>query len=432
MGRRLPGHTFTSDIAVFSSLLVQYRGVLTDYASAATGSVGRLVFSLIYFIALANTLSIEEFGLFATAAATGVVLSRIGAFGFISPLYRIATVKPRLIGTYTAGYLALLPLSVPVIIIAALSLYLLIFAGKLAAIPFALIIAAEVLFYRGYEVVIIVNHGMGRFARGAVMSIFGTLVRAGAALALSFTAAPDIEIWSLYYLLANAFIFVISVVIFYPRQRLRFRRELYGRRLQDALSVSVADILFYLQMELDKLLVLSFGGASLAGIYAIIMRLADLTAMPIRIFNMMLVQSLMRDDRQLKSKLFKSAVEGSIFVLSCLALTAAAVILYFFPTLLGNNVSKAAPLLVVAILIPGFRNLIEYHAELLYARGQTVRRTINLAVLAAAKAGLLVWLLVSFSSQEEFITWTNFAFAALYLLSFALTHPALQERADRI
>jgi hypothetical protein len=33
------------------------------------------------------------------------MLSRLMAFGFVSPLYRIATVKTRLLGVYTAGFL---------------------------------------------------------------------------------------------------------------------------------------------------------------------------------------------------------------------------------------------------------------------------------------------------------------------------------------
>jgi hypothetical protein len=67
--------------------------VIRAYLSMIGGSAGRLVISLVYFIAIANTLSISEFGLFATASACGIMLSRLMAFGFVSPLYRIATVK---------------------------------------------------------------------------------------------------------------------------------------------------------------------------------------------------------------------------------------------------------------------------------------------------------------------------------------------------
>ncbi len=80
--------------------------LLRDYLSLFSGSAGRLVVSLVYFIALANTLPTSDFGIFATASGTGVMLSRLVSLGFNSPLYRIATVKPRLLGVYTAGYLA--------------------------------------------------------------------------------------------------------------------------------------------------------------------------------------------------------------------------------------------------------------------------------------------------------------------------------------
>lgn len=71
--------------------------LLRDYLSLFSGSAGRLVVSLVYFIALANTLPTSDFGIFATASGTGVMLSRLVSLGFNSPLYRIATVKPRLL-----------------------------------------------------------------------------------------------------------------------------------------------------------------------------------------------------------------------------------------------------------------------------------------------------------------------------------------------
>ncbi len=92
-----------SPLARIGGFLAARREVLRDYFSAVSGAGGRLIFSLAYFVALANTLSISEFGMFATASAAGVMLSRILAFGFISALYRTATIRPNLIGTFTAG-----------------------------------------------------------------------------------------------------------------------------------------------------------------------------------------------------------------------------------------------------------------------------------------------------------------------------------------
>ncbi|MDP3896083.1 MAG: lipopolysaccharide biosynthesis protein, partial [Mesorhizobium sp.] len=121
--------------------------MLRDYATAISGSAGRLVFSLLYFIALANTLSIAEFGLFATASAAGVMLSRFLAFGFISALYRIATVRPRLIGIFTAGFLALAAASLPVLGLASFITFQTFFAGQMALGVFLTVVVAETLLW---------------------------------------------------------------------------------------------------------------------------------------------------------------------------------------------------------------------------------------------------------------------------------------------
>ena len=107
-----PGTTRLSRALAFAS---ENRDSIRAYLSMIGGSGGRLLISMAYFIAVANTLSIADFGLFATASACGVMLLRLLAFGFVSPLYRIATVKQRLLGTYTAGFLAGLVLSLPLV-----------------------------------------------------------------------------------------------------------------------------------------------------------------------------------------------------------------------------------------------------------------------------------------------------------------------------
>lgn len=400
--------------------------VVRDYLAALSGSGGRLVFSLLYFVVLANTLSIAEFGLFATASATGVVLSRILSFGYVSPLYRIATVRPSLIGTYTAGFLFMSLLSLPVLAIAAYAMFELVFAGQMAILTFLLVVGAEALLWRPTEAVIIVNNGMGRFGRGAILVVAGTVMRALAALALMLSASQTLADWALLYLLANAAVLALAVVAFQPRQRLRLRPRLCLRHLRDSLSVCLSDILFYVQMELDKLMVLALGGAQLAGIYAIIMRLVDLTAVPIRTFSMMLVQSIMKRPDRASALSTRALLEVGVFAVSTLGISALALILHIRPGLLGANIAQAAPLVLLALLVPGLRNLVEYHAELLYARGQTLVRAFNLALLAGVKAVLLAWILTLFTAEAEMVLWLNGAFAVIYAASALLTYTAMR------
>lgn len=407
-----------------------WRELLGGYLSAISGSMGRLVFSLAYFVILANTLTIADFGLFATASATGVVLSRIVAFGFSSPLYRAATMRPRLIGLYAGGYLAMALVSLPVLAVAALLAHALVFAGEMALSTFLVIIVTEALIWRSAEIVVIVNNGMGRFGRAAVLVICGTALRALAALGFWLWAASDsVGAWAPWYAAANLAVLAISLGWFFPRYRIRFHTGIVRRRMADSLSVAGAEILFYLQMELDKLLVLGLGGAKLAGLYAIIMRLVDLTAIPMRTFNMMLVQAIMRRGGEIGGRLRRIGFEAGIFAVSTAGMAFIALLLAWRPGLMGANVAEAAPILALALLIPGFRNLTEYHAELLYARGQSFRRAVNLSILAVLKAGLLTLLLSATGSQAAIIGSLTWAFAALYLASLTLTYPALRQPA---
>ncbi|MFI0844962.1 lipopolysaccharide biosynthesis protein [Mesorhizobium sp. IMUNJ 23232] len=414
------------------ALLSERRGLLRDYMAAVSGAGGRLVFSLAYFIFLANTLSLADFGVFATASAAGVMLSRILGFGFISALYRVATIRPRLIGTFTGGFILLSALSLPVLALASLLTFALFFDGLLPLKVFAMVIAAEALLWRPVELAIIVNNGLGRFGKASLLTILGTAMRALAAGVFMLQADVSLANWALYYLAANAAVFLIAFGIFYPRQRIKFRPRLYWRRLADSLYVAGAEILFYLQMEFDKLVVLAIGGAHLAGIYAVIMRLVDLTAIPIRTFTMMLVQRMMRSPAMLSSLRLRAGIELGVFAVSTAALCALALVLYFFPNALGRNIAQAAGLVILALAIPGARNLVEYQAELLFARGQTGVRAINLALLAAAKAILLVILLEHTTEAAELIWSLNPMFAILYLTSAALTYSALRMRAKKI
>lgn len=406
-------------------LIKRHFGVVVDYVSLLAGSAGRLVLSLAYFVSVANALTIAEFGLFATASATGIVLSRIAGLGFVSPLYRIATVKPRLIGTYTTGLLVAFGLSVPLVALAAWAFYALFFAGEMHPAAFAAIVVAEVAFWRVLEIVVIVNNGIGRFARGAAIVIVGSAVRAAAAVGFATFGHAGLLAWSLVYMAANGVAMAIAVLGFYPTWRLRLAPRLYASRWRDSLSVAGAEIVFYLQSELDKLLVLSFGGPHIAGIYALVMRLVDLTALPVRSFNTMVVQKLMKTPRWLDGWRIRCGLEGLVAAVSVLGLAALGGLLHVYPDALGHNVAEAAPLVLIALLVPAFRNLVEYQSELLYAQGKTTSRAAVLAVVGLIKAALLILLFRRFPDETEWILGLNGLFFALWLASAAMTYTLL-------
>lgn len=401
------------------------RASIAAYLTILSGSAGRLVISLVYFLIVANTLTLGEFGIFATASATGVILSRLLAFGFVSPVYRVATVKPRLLGTYLAGFAGLGLLSLPVILLVGWVAYALLFAEKVALLPFALIILAEVLGWRLLELVAIINNGMRRFREAALLVIIGSGLRTLAALLFYVQGQTTLTVWAFAYLGATLLSALIAFLVFMPKVRLAFVPALYPRRMADALSAGVADILFYLQAELDKLLMLGFAGDRVAGLYAIAMRVIDLTAMPVRSFNQMLVQKIMQE-RGLRGGARRQAlIELAIAAVSIAGLVAIVLLLALFPRALGNNVALASYLFLPMLLVPAFRNLVEYQAELLYARERTGSRVVLLCAVAALKTVLISWVMMHHGADGSWAPWLNAVFGAVYLLSAVFTYRLL-------
>ncbi|MDX3809371.1 MAG: lipopolysaccharide biosynthesis protein, partial [Bosea sp. (in: a-proteobacteria)] len=272
-----------------------------------------------------------------------------------------------------------------------------------------------------------VNNGLRRFRQAALLVIVGSSLRTAAALLFIGFGDRSLETWAIAYLAATFASLVIALAVFLPPARWRFVRALYPRRMADAVFAGAADIVFYIQSELDKLLVLGLAGERTAGLYAIALRVIDLTAMPVRSFNQMLVQKIMQD-RGLGGGKRLAAYEAGIALISIAGLVAVIAALKPFPGLLGRNVSEAAYLFAPMLLVPAFRNLVEYHAELLYARERTGSRIVLLCLLTALKAGLISLVMTRFAAHEGWAAWMNLVFGLVYLVSAGFTYRLLTLR----
>lgn len=408
------------------------RKRVADYSSLLGGQVGRLFFSLIYFVTLTRALSLGDFGIFATCSAIGIVLSRLAGFGFMSPLYRVSVTRPRLIGAYTSAYLVALLASLPLIFGIAWALYTLLYSSLITLPAFLLVIFAEVLMWRTLEMVIIVNNGLDKFLTGSLLAIGGVTAKALMALWFLINGGGELALWAGLYFATNGCIALFATTFFHPKQRLRWRPRAWAGRARDAVGVSAAEALFYIQSELDKVLVLALGGETIAGLYAIIMRLVDLTAMPLRALSTLLIQWIMRSRQAGKPTRHGLLVDLLVGFTSSAALAAAAIILWFIPGIIGDNIAMASAFLPLLLLVPAFRNTIEYHTELLYAHELMSIRVILLTYIGSLKA-LLLWALLG--STTDFATialWLNGVFGALWLASALVTYGRLRMAKGKI
>ena len=410
---------------------------VSAYAALVGGAAGRLVVSLVYFVAIANTLAVEDFGLFATASATGIVISRFFAFGFTSPLYRIATAKRRLLGVYTSGMIVGGILSLPIMALAAYLVFLMLFEDQMTALAFACIVFAEILFWRSMEIVAIILNGVYKFGVASILVIIATMMKMFAAFGFAFFSTALLEDWAVYYIIANATSALLAVAFFYPSVRLRWRPSLYLARWVDSLAVASAEFVYFAQSELDKIVVLAIGGPQIAGLYAILIRLVDLTALPVRSLLTLVIQQILCKKSTIQSMKNRFLIEGTIVIISFTGIMAMAIFIMLFPNVLGEQVSQIAPYLFILALVPCFRNLIEYHSELLYAINRTLLRTSNAALIGVMKVGLLTWILKTFNTGIEgddgsWLIMINVMFGMLYVTSILLTYPAMRKVAPII
>ena len=395
---------------------------LLDYMSLLGGQVGRLIFSMVYFITLARALSLSDFGIFATSSSIGIVLSRLSGLGFVSPLFRVATTKPSLLGVYTAGFLVASVVTLPVLLSISFALHWLIYAELITLLTFVLIVMAEVLFWRGLEAVIIVNNGLNKYTLASSIGIASVAVKAVAAAIFWYLGYSDLEMWAEIYFAVLGASLLVAVVLFYPKQKLKWRPAAWKGRLRDALGVSTAECIFYIQSEMDKVLVLVLGGEMLAGIYAIVMRLVDLTAMPLRALSTMLTQWIMRQRQSGQFAKTGLKLDALISFVSVAALITIAILLSFFPNFLGKSISMGAAFLWLILLVPAFRNAVELHTDLLYGHERMASRVYLLIVLALAKAAMLALILSYTNDFATVAVWLNAAFGVLYLISAVVVY----------
>ncbi|GEO99161.1 lipopolysaccharide biosynthesis protein [Methylobacterium haplocladii] len=410
--------------------LAGHRTALLGYSQLLVGSGGRLVLQVVYFFLLANTLSLADMGVFATVSAAGVLIGCLAGFGFQAFVMRSATGRRSSLGGYLAAYYVCFAAALPIMLALAGVLYLVLFRNVIALPGYLAIILVEVALWRQIELLVQVNNGLGRFGAASTLVSLPVGFRAAAVVAFWAMGGGSAETWSLYYLAGNAVAVAVLVVAFHPRIRMRFRPTLLKAKIRDALFFAVSYFMFLAQGEIDKLIILSLAGERTAGIYAIAIRLIDLTAVPLRPMFMMYSRKLIHAGRATRSLLRESVkIEALVAAVSTGGLLALVGLLTLWPTILGANVSAAYGMLTVIILVPAVRNLLEFHSELTFAFGHMGLRAALTASLVLIKAVAVALLITMVPSVESWSLWLNGVFAAIYGLSFVAVYGLLTRSA---
>src|SRR6201994_525910 len=134
-----------SRVARLREILVRtVRTQFTNYLQVFAGTGVRLGLQAIYFFILANTLSLHDMGVFASASSTGIMIGCFSGFGFASLAFRASAGKRRALGGYLAVFYASWLIALPLCLAASLPIFYLLFTTSLSLTAFLLIVLVEV------------------------------------------------------------------------------------------------------------------------------------------------------------------------------------------------------------------------------------------------------------------------------------------------
>jgi O-antigen/teichoic acid export membrane protein len=402
-----------------------FRAQFGNYLQVFAGTGVRLGLQAVYFFILANTLSLNDMGVFASASSTGIMISCFSGFGFASLAFRASAGKRRTLGGYLAVFYVSWLIALPLCVAASLAVFYLLFTTSTTLTAFVLIILVETGTWRIVEMIHQVNNGLGRYASASLVISFGSALRTTGAVAFAMSGRHDVETWSAIYFISNLAAMALAIGMFQPRVRLRWRAHLFFGRIRDALLFSVAYCASIAQNEIDKLVMLSLADQRTVGIYAISTRIIDFTSVPIRSFYVLYSRKLIIEGRK-RNQIGRSlGVEALIAIVSTAGLAALLAVLSIWPDMLGHNVAVAAQLFGVLLAVPAFKNLLEYHSELFFVYQHMTVRAVLATALVGLKAVALAWLLMHTDNIIQWGIWLNAVYFGLYVFSAASVYWAM-------
>jgi O-antigen/teichoic acid export membrane protein len=410
---------------LLATLMRAFSAQFTNYLQVFAGTGVRLGLQAVYFFVLANTLSLHDMGIFASASSTGIMIGCFSGLGFASLAFRAAAGKRRTLGGYLAVFYASWMIALPLCLAASLPIFYLLFTPSLSLLAFLLIILVETGLWRIVEMIHQVNNGLGRYGSASLVISLGSALRTAGAVVFAASSRHDVETWSLIYFTFNLAAMALAIAIYQPRVRLRWRNKIFFGRVRDGLLFSVAYCASVAQNEIDKLVMLSLADQRTVGIYAISTRIIDFTSVPIRSFYVLYSRKLIIEGRQ-RNQIGRSlGVEALIALISTAGLATLLVALAIWPDLLGRNVAVATQLFGVMLAVPAFKNLLEYHSELFFVYQHMTVRAVLATLLVGLKAAALALLLTHFDDIVQWGVWLNAIYLGLYVCSAASVYGSI-------
>jgi len=412
----IPAHAFN---------LADLARIAANYIRVLAGTGGRLVLLAVYFLALANTLTLADMGNFAAASAIANMIGAFNGFGFAAIAFQAAAGRRRLLRPYYGIFLISSAATLPIGLAISMPFYFAIFKDAMPLHTFMMIMVADFFMYRLCEGLLKIRNGLGDFSHASWLSVVMTIFRATGALLFAAMGGGSLETWGTIYFVANAVTVIATFALFAPRIRVTWKGRLFIKKFRGAMLFSFSSLTFDMQTEIDKVMVFTLAGDRAAGIYAIFMRVIELAVIPARTFYVLYSRKLIRESRISVAVARNLLIEAGIFAVTFASYLVFLGVLSVKPNLLGSNVEIARQLFSVALLVPALKSMMEFHSELYFAYGKLATQAAAAIGLVSLKTALIAGVLLMTHDVPAFGFWLNWVFAIIYVLSALIVYRAV-------
>ncbi len=418
--------------AVSSRLPENTKTMVTSFSTLLARDFSTLLIQTFYFLLLANTLTLANMGIFAAILSVGMIIGSTMGLGYEELSYRNAVQKPRLLGSYLAGTYFALAMSLPAGLAVSVLIYFLVFASKVSLISFLEVMAVELLLWRIIEIYSLLNEGLGHFGKIMKIFILSYTLRAIAALVFWQGGYTDLELWIHFYLFANSLAFLAVWTLYRPKVRLRLHIPIVLSQLGHSAYMSFTRLMYALQREIDKVIILVLAGNEATGIYTISIRILALISMPVQAFFALYMRKMLKQKSMAHIMRNNLAVEAVIFSVIIIGFLLLMQILHIAPNLLGKNVAAANFFYSGLIVLPAFKLLIEFHSEMYFAFNHIKDRALASVIISVMRVLAMVLTVIMAGTIANWPFWMNISFALLYFLSLAMVYPVIIGRYKNI
>jgi O-antigen/teichoic acid export membrane protein len=399
---------------------VQLKTSILNGAYLLGGSAGRLGLGGIYFAALVNVLSLAEYGVFASALATALIIANGGTFGFNAPLFRAAATRPRIVGAYTAGVLAYALGTIPFILALAFASHVAILSSFISLGSLIAIVLSEALCARLVLTIQDLNLGLGRYGAASAIGLLPQFLRLLAVGVFWLAGLQGLDNWARLYFGANLVALAFALTSL-PGPRLRWRWKIVIGRLPEAYAFASVSLVLALQTEADKLLVLVMTSPETAGLYALTMRVVDLVTTPVRVFFPIYARRLMQRPELIEDRRIGIAMEFGVGAVATVLFILLLQALSLAPTLLGANIGAARTWFAGLLLIPAAKLLTDLHRYIYFATNRLYSSAAIALLLLGLRVTALALIIFLVPNHTGWIIPLNVLFLFLYLVSAGFT-----------